>query len=103
MLPLAEVAELADALRSGRSGCKAVWVQLPASALARDPGFSGIFLLGCVGLGLRYHLGQERNLTRTSKRNSGRPPLTLLQVLTLVGVVAGLLIVLDFNQRLAVA
>ena len=30
---LAEVAEMADALRSGRSGRKAVGVQLPASAL----------------------------------------------------------------------
>ena len=44
-------------------------------------------------------------MTRVSKRPSSRPrpPLTLLQVLTLVGLVAGLLIVLDFNQRLAVA
>jgi hypothetical protein len=32
------VAELADALRSGRSGRKAIWVQLPASALARESG-----------------------------------------------------------------
>ncbi len=29
----AEVAELADALRSGRSERKLIWVQLPASAL----------------------------------------------------------------------
>ena len=42
-------------------------------------------------------------MTRVSKRTNSRPPLTLLQVLTLVGLVAGLLIVLDFNQRLAVA
>ena len=42
-------------------------------------------------------------MTRVSKRKNSRPPLTLLQVLTLVGLVAGLLIVLDFNQRLAVA
>jgi len=42
-------------------------------------------------------------LTRVSQRKGNRPPLTLLQVLTLVGLVAGLLIVLDFNQRLAVA
>ena len=43
----AEVAELADALRSGRSGRKAVWVQLPASALTHRGGtksrVSGIF------------------------------------------------------------
>ena len=42
-------------------------------------------------------------MTRASQRKGNRPPLTLLQVLTLVGLVAGLLIVLDFNQRLAVA
>jgi len=42
-------------------------------------------------------------VTRLAGRKSSRPPLTLLQVLTLVGLVAGLLIVLDFNQRLAVA
>ena len=30
---LAEVAELADALRSGRSGSTPVWVQIPPSAL----------------------------------------------------------------------
>ena len=42
-------------------------------------------------------------MTRVSQRKGNRPPLTLLQVLTLVGLVAGLLIVLDFNQRLAVA
>ncbi len=42
-------------------------------------------------------------MTRVSQRKGNRPPLTLLQVLTLVGFVAGLLIVLDFNQRLAVA
>jgi len=46
---------------------------------------------------------QEKWLTRITQRKNNRPPLTLLQVLTLVGLVAGLLIVLDFNQRLAVA
>jgi hypothetical protein len=35
----AEVAELADALRSGRSGHTLVWVQIPPSAL--DPDYSG--------------------------------------------------------------
>jgi len=32
-----------------------------------------------------------------------RPPLTLLQVLVIIGLVAGLLIMLDFNNRLAEA
>ena len=32
----AEVAELADALRSGRSGRKLVWVRLPPSALQSE-------------------------------------------------------------------
>gem|GEM_PF-2048548 len=35
---VAEVAEMADALRSGRSGRKAVGVQLPASALTGQAG-----------------------------------------------------------------
>ena len=39
----AEVAELADALRSGRSGRTLMWVQIPPSAL--DPAFSRIFLM----------------------------------------------------------
>jgi hypothetical protein len=40
----AGVAELADALRSGRSGRKAIRVQLPASAPARETGL--FFLMG---------------------------------------------------------
>ena len=39
----AGVAELADALRSGRSGRKAIWVQLPASAQTRETGFCFYF------------------------------------------------------------
>src|SRR3989304_4639684 len=40
----AEVAELADALRSGRSGRKPVWVQIPPSASTAPRGLS--FFLG---------------------------------------------------------
>ncbi len=39
----------------------------------------------------------------TETAPSRRPPLTLTQVLILVGVVVGLLIMLDFNRRLAEA
>jgi hypothetical protein len=43
-------------------------------------------------------------LTRSAKDKAvSRPPLTLSQILIIVGVVAGLLIVLDFNQRLTAA
>ncbi len=38
-LKRAEVAELADALRSGRSGLTLVWVQIPPSALFLFKGF----------------------------------------------------------------
>ena len=41
--PHAEVAELADALRSGRSGGSLVWVQIPPSAQELQP------LLGVIG------------------------------------------------------
>jgi cell division protein FtsB len=36
-------------------------------------------------------------------RKPRRPPLTLMQLVALVGVLAALLVVLDFNQRLAAA
>ena len=41
--------------------------------------------------------------TKDSSRPAGRPPLTLAQVLAIVGLVAGVLVVLDFGQRLAAA
>ena len=106
--PLAEVAELADALRSGRSGCKAVWVQLPASAhreSRRSPGF--LFTpRACAGWGVMYDRRQEIHVTQSPKggaKTPARPPLTLLQVLVIIGLVAGLLIMLDFNRRQAEA
>jgi hypothetical protein len=37
------------------------------------------------------------------EKRPARPPLTLAQILIVVGIVAGLLIVLDFSQRLATA
>jgi hypothetical protein len=39
--------------------------------------------------------------SKDSGKTSRRPPLTLVQMLTIVGVVVGLLILLDFNRRLA--
>ena len=41
--------------------------------------------------------------SRTSGKSPVRPPLTLLQVLVIIGLVAGLLIMLDFNRRQAEA
>jgi cell division protein FtsB len=41
--------------------------------------------------------------TKKEDKRTSRPPLTLSQVLIVVGIVAGLLIVLDFSQRLATA
>ena len=45
--PLAEVAELADALRSGRSGGSPVRVQIPPSA-HEDPLKGGFFVSGII-------------------------------------------------------
>jgi hypothetical protein len=39
--------------------------------------------------------------SKDSPKSPSRPPLTALQVLTIVGVVVWLLILLDFNRRLA--
>lgn len=41
--PLADVAELADALRSGRSSRKGVWVRLPPSAPLNNREYSRLF------------------------------------------------------------
>ena len=43
------------------------------------------------------------NSSRTGGKTPARPPLTLLQVLVIIGLVAGLLIMLDFNRRQAEA
>jgi hypothetical protein len=40
---------------------------------------------------------------RAGGKTPARPPLTLLQVLVIIGLVAGLLIMLDFNRRQAEA
>ena len=40
---------------------------------------------------------------KATGKGSARPPLTLLQVLAIIGLVAGLLIMLDFNRRQAEA
>jgi hypothetical protein len=40
---------------------------------------------------------------RIPAKGTARPPLTLLQVLAIIGLVAGLLIMLDFNRRQAEA
>ena len=40
---------------------------------------------------------------RPGSQTPARPPLTLLQVLVIIGLVAGLLIMLDFNRRQAEA
>jgi len=41
--------------------------------------------------------------SRSGGKTQARPPLTLLQVLVIIGLVAGLLIMLDFNRRQAEA
>jgi hypothetical protein len=41
------------------------------------------------------------SVSKDGPQTSKRPPLTVLQVLTIVGVVVWLLILLDFNHRLA--
>lgn len=48
---LAEVAELADALRSGRSGCTPMWVQIPPSASWPGPQGPGLlFVFGPIDI-----------------------------------------------------
>jgi hypothetical protein len=49
---------------------------------------------------------EAEDLTQSSKAGSktpSRPPLTLLQVLGIIGLIAGLLVMLDFNRRQAEA
>jgi hypothetical protein len=55
---------------------------------------------------MQYDGAREAELTQPSSkgpRAPSRPPLTLLQVLVIIGVVAGLLVMLDFNRRQAEA
>jgi hypothetical protein len=55
---------------------------------------------------LQYDEPLEADLTQSSKAGSkapSRPPLTLLQVLGIIGLIAGLLVMLDFNRRQAEA
>ncbi len=48
--------------------------------------------------------GQGREATVTqSSRGVNRPPLTLLQIVVIIGIAAALLIMLDFNRRQAEA
>ena len=55
---------------------------------------------------MQYDEPLEADLTQSSKAGSktpSRPPLTLLQVLVIIGFIAGLLVMLDFNRRQAEA
>jgi hypothetical protein len=55
---------------------------------------------------MEYHACHEAELSqnpRVAAKSAPRPPLTLLQVLAIIGLVAGLLIMLDFNRRQAEA
>jgi hypothetical protein len=70
----AGVAELADALRSGRSGRKAIWVQLPASAQARVTGLSLFFSR------LRGEMPSDRKVVPSAgvhRRDNELPPVTV--------------------------
>ena len=49
-----------------------------------------------------YDQRQETSLKHSPKssgKTPSRPPLTLLQILVIIGLIAGLLIMLDFNRR----
>jgi hypothetical protein len=48
-----------------------------------------------------YDVARETLVTKSTKpgKPTVRPPLTLMQILVLVGLVAGLLVMLDFNRR----
>jgi hypothetical protein len=46
--------------------------------------------------------GREATVTQSS-RGANRPPLTLLQIVVIIGIAAALLIMLDFNRRQAEA
>ena len=41
--------------------------------------------------------------SKAGQKSASRPPLTLLQVLVIIGFIAGLLVMLDFNNRQAAA
>jgi hypothetical protein len=59
----AEVAELVDALDSGSSDRKVVWVQVPSSAPTKTPFKSGfLFLKGCF-VKLYFERFEDRKLS----------------------------------------
>jgi hypothetical protein len=67
---------------------------------------SVIGFAGCARAGLEYDARYEAHLSdnrRLATKGAARPPLTLLQVLAIIGLVAGLLVMLDFNRRQAEA
>jgi hypothetical protein len=68
--------------------------------------FIGIGFTGCAQAVLGYDARYEAHLSDKPKpaaKGTARPPLTLLQVLAIIGLVAGLLVMLDFNRRQAEA
>ncbi len=69
------MAELADALRSGRSECKLVRVRVPPSAPNRDPVAQWIRALPCGGRGRAFESPQGHHRSEGRSRNlaSGCP------------------------------
>ena len=85
------MAELADALRSGRSEGSLIWVQVPASAFVRDPRYAWDFVF--VPGSWRSRVASSWQVRSFNSRS------IWLVVLTL----ATLPLVVEFNTRLTVS
>ena len=107
-LPLAEVAELADALRSGRSSRKGVWVRLPPSAPSKARAYMfGLFV--CAILCTLIHRLQRspKSLSRMTQRKFHPPDLTRkpgqfarIRILFAAILAIGLFLAIDFSGRI---
>ena len=86
----AEVAELADALRSGRSWSSPVRVQIPPSA-PKGPATAGLFCW--------HHLAQRTHLEYHDDMN--RIPFRWQYIASVLGIVIVIFLVKDFSDRMS--
>ena len=104
----AEVAELADALRSGRSECTLMRVQIPPSA--HGPRISGVFFLpkGFSGTVIAPAINDllvdpgNSGYTHFMEKNE-KKQFDFRQILLLVGMVVAFYIVFDLSGKISAA
>ena len=91
----AEVAELADALRSGRSSGNGVWVRLPPSALERPRVQTwGLLISAIMG-----PMADKR--TFTDKKKRGGSQISGVQVMFAAILSIGLILAINFSTRIS--